>query len=128
MAATIERLLSLIGDGRWNDLAALYAADARVELPFALPEPTLIVGRAALAGYFRRAATGPFDLRARQLQIREAADVVIAEYLYDVTVRETGRQVTTANVQVITFADGLIATSRDYHDHFRLMRSLSRGE
>ncbi|MFD0534482.1 nuclear transport factor 2 family protein [Actinomadura luteofluorescens] len=54
------RLGAGISAGRWHELAALYAEDAVVEQPFALPPaPPRLEGRAAIDRHFRAAARGP---------------------------------------------------------------------
>ena len=120
--AVFDRLITGIAEGRFADLADLYAEDAVVEQPFMLPVPATIRGRDEVRHHFTRAVGGPIDLRPRNVVVHETTDpeVVIAEYDYDVRHTGTGRQSTVANVQVLRIRDGLIVETRDYHDHVRL--------
>lgn len=123
--AVFERLCAGISAGRWRELAALYAEDAVVEQPFANP-PRRIDGRDAVHAHFCAAAGGPLRLTARNVVVHETADpeVIVAEFDYDAVVTTTGRAFTTGNVQVLRVRDGLIAASRDYHDHAGLAAAL----
>jgi ketosteroid isomerase-like protein len=106
--------------GRWQELDQLYAEDALVEYPFALPSgPARLGGRAAIGRYFAAVARLPLQLTAHHVVVHETADpqVVIAEYDYDVLVTTTGRSLQVSNIQVSTVRDGQIVTSRDYHNH-----------
>lgn len=44
----LERLLASVAGRRWDELPDLYADDAVVLHPFALPSPTRLEGRAAV--------------------------------------------------------------------------------
>jgi ketosteroid isomerase-like protein len=118
----LERLVAGISAGRWDDLADLYAEDAVVEHPFALPEPTRIEGRDAIRRRFAGATQVPLELVARDIVVHETADpeVVIGEYAYDGRVITTGRTFTMMNILVMRIRDGQIAFSRDYHNHAAL--------
>ncbi|HEU5160343.1 MAG TPA: nuclear transport factor 2 family protein [Streptosporangiaceae bacterium] len=117
-----ERLITGITANAWDDLPGLYAEDAVVEHPYALPEPSRLEGREAIRRHFAGAAKGPFELRARDIVVYETPDpeVIIGEYVYDGRVTSTGRTFTTANIQVLRVRDGLILASRDYHHHAAL--------
>jgi ketosteroid isomerase-like protein len=117
-----RRFLGLIAEGRWTDLADLYAEDAVVHQPYARPEPAVIAGREALRRRFAAAARLPVRLRPADVVIHETADpeVVVAEFDYDVTVPATGESFRTANVIVLRIRDGRIVSSRDFHDTNRL--------
>ncbi|SNS52074.1 nuclear transport factor 2 family protein [Actinomadura mexicana] len=124
------RLSAGISAGRWHELAALYAEDAVVEQPFALPSAApRLEGRAAIDRHFRAAARGPLDLRARDVVVHETGDpeVIVAEFGYDGRVTTSGRAFRTANIQVLRVRDGLIAETRDYHDHPGLARAMRDG-
>ncbi|MFC4912161.1 nuclear transport factor 2 family protein [Actinomadura gamaensis] len=119
-----------ISEGRWHELAALYAEDAVVEQPFALPPaPPRIEGRAAIAEHFASAARGPLRLRARDHVIHETRDpeVIVAEFTYDGEVTTTATTFEMRNIQVLRIRDGLIVATRDYHDHLALNRALNRA-
>jgi uncharacterized protein len=124
----LEALLEGISDGRWGDLAQLYAEDAVVEQPFA-PSPTRLEGREAIRAHFAAAAEGPLRLRAANVVVHDTGDpeVVIAEFDYDGRVRATGDAFRVANIQVLRVRGGRIVASRDYHDHRALAAALGRA-
>jgi ketosteroid isomerase-like protein len=113
------RFLELIGQDRWPELAARYAEDAVVDQMYARPEPVRIEGREALRARFAVANDLPIRLRPANVVIHDTADpeVIVAEFDYDVLLAATGeRRLRAANVIVLRIRDGLIVTSRDYHD------------
>jgi ketosteroid isomerase-like protein len=127
----LERLLRGIERGDWHALANLYADDAQVDLPFALPAPRQLRGRAELRAHFAAAASAPLEISVRDLVVHQTTDpeVIVAEFAYDGRVRTTGHAFTVANVQILRVRDGRIVASRDYHDHARLadaMRAAGR--
>ena len=116
----IERLIRGISAGRWPELDELYADDAVVEYPFALPAgPARLAGRPAIRRYFAAVARLPLELRAHHVVMHETRDpeVVIVEYDYDGLVTTTGRSFQVSNIQGSRVRDGQIVTSRDYHNH-----------
>jgi uncharacterized protein len=117
-----RQLLAGISKSRWHELADLYAEGCIVEIPLALPEPDRVVGREAIRERFAAAATGPFQFRVSDLRLHLTVDpeVVIGEFEYHGLMRNSGRTFTVANVQVVRVSDGLIQSTRDYHDHARL--------
>jgi ketosteroid isomerase-like protein len=118
----LEHLIRGISNGRWLELHELYAEEAVVEYPFALPAPTRLEGRAAIQRYFAAVARMPLELRAHNIVMHDAADpeVIIVEYDYDGLVTTTGRAFQVSNIQVSTVRDGQIVKSRDYHNHLVL--------
>ncbi|MFC5184250.1 nuclear transport factor 2 family protein [Actinomadura harenae] len=122
-----DRLYQGISDGRWDELAALYADDAVVDQPFRMPPaPIRIEGRAALAEHFASAGQGPLRLRVKDVLVHETADpeVIVAEFTYAGELTTTGAGFEVGNIQVLHVRDGLIVRSRDYHDHAALERAL----
>jgi uncharacterized protein len=116
----LERLLHGISTGRWQELHELYAEDAVVHYPFALPTGTpRLAGRAAIQRYFAAVARLPLELKAHHIVVHETKDpqVVIVEWNYDGLITTTGRPFEVSNIQVSRVRDGQIVTSRDYHDH-----------
>jgi ketosteroid isomerase-like protein len=111
-----------ISEGRWDELSALYAEDAVVEHPQAVPRPTRLTGRATVHERFTSALAGSLRLKRKNIVVHETTDpeVIVAEYDYDAESVETGRTIPTANIQVLRIRDGLIVHSRDYHDYLRL--------
>lgn len=116
----IERLINGISEGRWPELDELYAEDAVIDYPFALPNgPKRIAERSAIRRYFAAIARQPMKLSAYNIVIHETTDpeVVIVEYDYDMLVTTTGHSVQVSNIQVSRIRDGHIVASRDYHNH-----------
>jgi len=124
---TLDRLLGGISAGASPDLADLYADDAVVDLPFAIPAPLHLEGRDALRAHFAAAAAGPVAVEAHNVVVHETADpeVIVAEYDYRGRVTTTGRSFEVANVVVLRIRDGRIAASRDYHNHAAIAEALS---
>ena len=124
----VEALIQGITEERWNELDRLYAEDAVVEYPLALPVPMTLNGRTAIRTYFEAAATSPLKLRAINMVIRETADpeVVVAEWDYDGVVTTTGQPFRVSNIQVSTIREGRIVASRDYHNHLVLAQATGR--
>jgi uncharacterized protein len=124
----IERLLAGIAGGATQALAELYADSAVVELPFAQPGGLRLVGREQLAQHFARAGGAPFRLRPTNVKLHQTTDpeVVVAEYDYQGEMTSTGRTFVVANVQIVRVRDGLILSSRDFHDHAG-MAAAARG-
>ncbi|WP_055587114.1 nuclear transport factor 2 family protein [Peterkaempfera griseoplana] len=122
-----ERLIRGITDGDWERLADLYAEDAVVELPFALPEPVRLEGREAVRAHFAAAAGGPLSLTVHDVTVRLTDDpeVVVAEFGYRVRTGAAGPVFQTDNVQILRVRDGLIAASRDFHNHAALAAALA---
>jgi ketosteroid isomerase-like protein len=124
----LESLLQGISDGRWNDLADLYAEGAVVEMPFAPSGPTRLEGREAVRAHFAAAAEGPLKLQASNVVVHDTGDpeVVIAEFDYQGQVTTTGRSFRVANIQVLRVRDGQIVSSRDFHNHLAIAAALGQ--
>ncbi|MGW7532801.1 nuclear transport factor 2 family protein [Amycolatopsis sp. NPDC054798] len=117
-----NQLSTGITDGRFADLAQLYAEDTVVEHPTAVPRPGRMEGRAALHDRFVSGLAQTLHLKRHDVTIHETADpeVIVAEYQYTAESRKTGRTTETANIQVLRARDGLLTHTRDYHDYLRL--------
>jgi ketosteroid isomerase-like protein len=100
-------------------MAALYADDAVVEMPFNRPSPMRIEGRQQLQARFEAGRDLPLQLTPSNLVIHETTDpeVIIAEFDYDGLVTTTGRTFHAANIIVMRVRDGKIVASHDYHNH-----------
>lgn len=124
----VKRLIHGISSGRWQELHRLYAYDALVEYPFALPSPARLAGREAVQRYFAAVARMPLELQARNVVVHETSDpeVVVAEWDYDGLVTSTNRSFQVSNIQVSRVRDGQITASRDYHNHLVLADVLGR--
>jgi uncharacterized protein len=115
----VRDLLQFVPEQRWDELPSLYAVDARVTHPLALPRPTALHGRAEIAAHFARAASLPLVLRTENVVIHEARDpeVVIAEFDYVGSNTATGASFRFGNVFVTRVRGGEIVESHDYSDH-----------
>ncbi|MCO6010656.1 nuclear transport factor 2 family protein [Actinoallomurus purpureus] len=124
--AVFERLNRGIAEGRWNDLADLYAEDAVVRQPFAPPAsgaPQILEGRETIRARFAGAARMGLRFGVRNVIVHETTDpeVIVAEFDYDIPAGDD--VLTAANVQVLRVRDGLIIETRDYHDHLTIARA-----
>jgi uncharacterized protein len=124
----LGRLLDGIAHRRWQELHELYADDAVIDYPFALPRPTRLSGREAIRTYFAATAKYPLQLSPRNIVMHETADpsVIIVQWDYDGLVTTTGRSFEVANIQVSTVRNGEIVASRDYHNHALLADAVGR--
>jgi uncharacterized protein len=124
--ALLRRLLDAVQDGFTVDVPRLYAPDAEVLMPFAAGGPATLHGVQAIDAHFRAAAARGLGVRVEDLLIHRMADphLVVAEFGY-VWALPRGRTVTTANIQVVEEAGGLISRSRDYHDTAAIRRALA---
>lgn len=114
-----ERLLAGFGSDDWSRLHEMYAEDAVVQMPFALPAPVRLHGREEVRRHLAGNAQVGITLRVSGVRMHETADpeVVIAEFDYDGHAASTGRDFHVANIQVLRVRDGLIQETRDYHNH-----------
>ncbi|MGE0769115.1 MAG: nuclear transport factor 2 family protein [Hyphomicrobiaceae bacterium] len=110
----------------WPRLHELYAIDAIVEHPFALPRPTRLSGRAEIRTHFERFALQPLQLKVRDMNFHTATDpeVVVVEWQYEGFVTTTRHAFSVANAQISRVRNGEIVFSRDYHNH-ALMAAVS---
>ncbi|GIH06079.1 hypothetical protein Rhe02_41460 [Rhizocola hellebori] len=117
----------LIHQRRWNELAAHYAEDAVVDMPFALPEPVRLHGRPAIEAHLATAALAPLAFTVENVVIHQTADaeVIIAEYDYLLSVTTTGKTQRVSNIQLFRVRNGQIVETRDYHDHHRIRQALT---
>jgi ketosteroid isomerase-like protein len=122
-----HRLLGGLASADWATLADLYAEDARVTIPLALPDPVVLDGRDEIAAHFAGLTTIPLRFSPENVVVHETADpdVVIAEFDYVVHVTTTDARFRMSNVQFFRARDGLIAETHDYHDHARLGAALA---
>lgn len=122
----LERLLASVAGRRWDELPDLYADDAVVLHPFALPSPTRLEGRAAVAAHFRRVSQFPIRMRADHLIVHRTDDleVIVAEFDYVGENTATKRRFSVRNVFVLRVRQGRIVESRDYVNHAAFARLL----
>lgn len=123
------RLIDGVSTRRGAEVADLYAEDAVVTHPFALPHPTRHVGREALRAHFEAGARVDRDMRPRNVIVHETADpeVIVAEFEYHGTV-PPGRTFTFPCIFVLRVRDGLIVESRDYANHVPSLQVAGRLE
>jgi uncharacterized protein len=124
----VQRLIAGVPARDWSALPYLYAEDAVVEQPMALPRPVRLVGRAALVQHFAAASRLPLEMRATNVVLHDTSDseVVIAEFDYDARNVASGTRFTVANVFVVRVRHGLIVTSRDYSNQVLFAAAFNR--
>jgi ketosteroid isomerase-like protein len=125
--ALFHRLLDGLTSADWTELADLYTEDARVTMPFALPEPRVLHGRDEIAAHFAGSTAVPIRFRAENVVVHTTTDpdLVIAEFDYIVRLTTDGSEFRVSNVQLVRARDGEIAETHDYHDHARLAAALA---
>jgi uncharacterized protein len=129
---TPEQVVRTLMDGisarRWSELHELYADDAFIEYPFAIPAPRLIRGREAIRDYFATVAQAPLRLETRDMVVRTTADpeVVVAEWEYDGLVTATGQEFRVSNIQITRVRAGKIVASHDYHNHWAIAAAMGQ--
>ena len=125
--ALFHRLLDGLTSADWSELADIYTEDARVTMPFALPEPRVLHGRDEIAAHFAGSTALPIRFRAENVVVHATTDpdVVIAEFDYVVRVLTDDSEFRVSNVQLVRARDGRIAETHDYHDHARLAAALT---
>ena len=117
----LERWRRAVAEPEAAGFAALLAADAVFEFPFAAPgAPRRLDGREAIVGWIRGAAGArPFRFEAqRLLAVYETRDpeVLVAELELCGTIRGTGRPFAFPSIGVIRVRDGRIVSYRDYYN------------
>jgi len=124
------KLVHGVADQRWEELPNLYAEKTQVEHPIdPLGEPPLRT-RDELRKHFT--AGGPSESNVRfvpaNITIHDTTDpeVIIAEFEYHGTVRETGEAFTVPCIFVLRVRNGEIVASRDYIDPLSLPRALGQ--
>lgn len=119
-AEVFHRLAHAVAQRRQAEmLDEYYAEDVVVEHPFMVPEPTVITGREQLRERMASLRQLPITMEVDQIVVHETADpeVIVGEFRSHITSKQTGQRVTTRNILVLRFRDGLVVSSRDYHDH-----------
>ncbi|MER7844144.1 nuclear transport factor 2 family protein [Kitasatospora sp. NPDC096077] len=120
------KLVDGICAGRFAELADLYAEDAVVEIAFAPVGPRRLEGRSVLRERFQELGTSlSVELTPKNVVTRETDDpeVIVSEWEYQVTQPATGQTYSSANIQVLRVRDGLIVSSRDFHDHLTIAQA-----
>lgn len=124
-----DAFISRIGEGRWDELADMYAEGVVIDIPLDAPHKTRLEGREAVRKRFSDSTGRPFRLRPHNIVVHTTGDpeVIIAEFDYEITHIPTGRQSTVSNIQMMRVRDGLIVQTRDYHDHLRFAALAGRA-
>jgi uncharacterized protein len=121
------RLLEGIATRQFDTLADLYAQDCVIDLPFARPAPVRLEGREAVRKHFESLARGQVTIKMSNVVTYQTTDpeVIVAEFDYDGHISRNDRTFHVSNAQVFCVRDGLIAWSRDYHDHAAIAVALA---
>jgi ketosteroid isomerase-like protein len=129
-AEILDRRRQVILDGDAEGFAALFAADAVIEMPFeGTPDaPLRIEGHEAIREYARRMMNSPvrieeFDVTA--LHQTQDLEVLVVEIRTKGTVTTTGKPFSVTSVQILHLRDGLITLFRAYGDP-RVLAEVSR--
>ncbi|MBZ5711957.1 nuclear transport factor 2 family protein [Nannocystis pusilla] len=128
-AAALAAHLDLIaGDiERW---LALFADDAIVEFPYAasVGSPPRLVGKPAIADYFRRTPAVFRGLRFRDLRVHATVDpdVVVAEVHGSATLAPGDVAYEQDYVMVLECKDGLVVRYREYWDPAAAMAAFAK--
>jgi len=113
----LQRRQELLIGQDLEGFAGLFAPDGVIEIPSAGPGlPGRLEGRAAIAEFSRRTATGMRIDGFETVAVYETADpeVVIAETVLRATVAATGESLVAPSIQVVRIRDGQILLFRDY--------------
>lgn len=119
-AEIFHRLVAAVAERRQGQLIEeCYAEDVVVEHPFMVPEPLVTEGRDRLGERVRQLAALPITMEVDDIVVHETADpeVVVGEFRSHITSKATGKRITTRNILVLRVRDGIVVSSRDYHDH-----------
>ena len=90
-----------------------------VEHPFMVPGPTTTKGRERPRERMTNLRNLPITMEVGYIVVHETADpeVIVGEFRSHITLQRTGKRVTTGNILVLRFRDGVIVSLRDYHNH-----------
>ena len=115
-----HRLVDAVAKRRQSEIVdECYADDVVVEHPFMIPEPTTTKGREQLRVRMTNVQNLPITMEIADVVVHETADpeVIIGEFESRITSKQTGKRITTSNIMVLRVRNGLIVSSRDYHNH-----------
>ena len=119
-AAVFRRLVRAVAERRQSQIVdECYTEDVVVEHPFMVPEPTTIRGREQLRKRMTTLEKLPITMEIVDIVVHETSDaeVIVGEFESRMTSKRSGQCVTTGNIMVLRVRDGLIVSSRDYHNH-----------
>jgi len=91
-----------------------------------IPEPTTTKGREQLRERMRNVQNLPIIMEIADVVVHETAEpeVIVGELESRITSKQTGKRITTSNIMVLRVRNGLIVSSRDYHNHALLAESM----
>jgi len=115
-----QRLVDAIAERRQSEIVdECYAEDVVVEHPFMIPEPTTTKGREQLRRRMTNQQNLPITVEIADVVVHETADpeVIVGEFQSHITSKQTGARITTSNILVMRVRNGLVVSSRDYHNH-----------
>lgn len=118
-----HRLVTAIAERRQSEIIdECYAENVVVEHPFMIPEPTTTTGREQLRERTTKLKNVPITMEIAHVVVHETVDpeVIVGEFESRITSNQTGKRITTANILVLRVRNGLVVSSRDYHNHARL--------
>ena len=120
-----HRIVDAIAERRQAEiLDECYAEDVVVEHPFMIPEPTTTKGREQLRVRATNLKNLPITMEIANVVVHETADpeVIVGEFESRITSKQTGKRITTRNILVLRVRNGLVVSSRDYHNHALLAK------
>jgi ketosteroid isomerase-like protein len=120
-----QRLIDAIAERRQLEIVdECYAEEVVVEHPFMVPEPTTTRGRAHLRERMTKLKQLPITMEIANVVVHETTDpeVVVGEFESRITSKQTGKRITTGNILVLRIRDGVVVSSRDYHNHALLAK------
>jgi uncharacterized protein len=115
-----HRLVRAVAERRQSQIVDdCYAEDLVVEHPFMIPEPTTTRGRDQLKKRMTSLEQLAIAVEIVGVVIHETADpeVIVGEFESRITSKHSRESITTGNVMVLRVRNGLIVSSRDYHNH-----------
>jgi ketosteroid isomerase-like protein len=116
----VREIMILADEMRVDELVALFADDAVMELPFAPGRmPRRHEGKAAIAAFqaFARDSFSTFSMTVDTIHETVDPNVVVAEHRSDAVVAENGRRYCNHYVTFFTFDDdGRITKWREFYD------------
>jgi len=118
-----HRLVEAVAERKQSDIVDdCYAEDVVVEHPFMIPEPTTTKGREQLRERMTNLKNLPITMEIGDVVVHETVDpeVIVGQFESRITSKRTGKRITTWNILVLRVRNGLIVSSRDYHNHAAL--------
>src|SRR5262249_12279835 len=126
-AEVFHRLVSGVAQGRWGELADLYADAVHVDHPFDPMRAPALRTQEELRHHFAqgRRACPQRPLEAADITIHVTGDpeVIVAEFRYRGVITATKAPVDVPCIFVLRVRDGRIVESRDYIDHLAAARA-----